>query len=39
MTFTDIILLGKKIAVGILLIIIPFTILYGGLWLLQEFLK
>lgn len=39
MTFTDFILLGKKIGVGILIIVIPFTILYGGLWLLQEVLK
>ncbi len=39
MTLTDIFLIGKKIGIGILIIVIPFVILYGSLWLLQEILK
>lgn len=39
MTINDIILITRKIGVGILIIVIPFVILYGGLWLLQEILK
>lgn len=39
MTLTDILLITKKIGIGILIIVIPFAILYGGLWLLQAILK
>ena len=33
MTTTDVIILSKKIAVGILIFLIPLTIIAGGLWL------
>lgn len=33
MTVTDVIILSKKIAVGILIFLIPLVIIAGGLWL------
>ncbi len=33
MTTTDVIILSKKIAVGILVFLIPLVIIAGGLWL------
>jgi hypothetical protein len=39
MTFDDIILLGKKILIGIIVTMIPFLILFGGLRLTQKFLQ
>jgi hypothetical protein len=33
MTTTDVIILTKKIAVGILIFLIPLVIIAGGLWL------
>jgi hypothetical protein len=33
MTTTDVIILSKKIAVGILIFLIPLVIIAGGLWL------
>ncbi|SEN96908.1 hypothetical protein [Niastella yeongjuensis] len=33
MTITDLIILSKKIAVGILVFLIPLAIIAGGLWL------
>ncbi|WP_255534566.1 hypothetical protein [Chryseolinea lacunae] len=38
MTLSDTRLLGKKILVGILVTLVPFLILFGGLWLLQTVL-
>jgi hypothetical protein len=38
MTLSDIALLGKKILIGIIITIIPFSILFGGLWFTQKFL-
>ncbi|WP_353722034.1 hypothetical protein [Dyadobacter sp. 676] len=32
-TFSDLVLLARKIAVGILLTIIPFILIAGGIWL------
>lgn len=39
MTFNDITLLAKKILIGIVVTIVPFLILFGGLWLVQNFLN
>lgn len=33
MTFTDIIIISKKIAVGILVFLVPLAIIAGGIWL------
>jgi hypothetical protein len=33
MTTTDVIILSKKIAVGVLVFLIPLVIIAGGLWL------
>jgi hypothetical protein len=33
MTTTDVIIISKKIAVGILIFLIPLVIIAGGLWL------
>lgn len=38
MNTTDFILLGKKIAIGILVTVIPLLIILGGLLLLQKVL-
>jgi hypothetical protein len=39
MTFSDAILLVKKILIGILVTLIPFLILFGGLWFIQSSLN
>ncbi|MDB5022946.1 MAG: hypothetical protein JWP78_701 [Mucilaginibacter sp.] len=39
MTLSDVSLIGKKILVGIIVTIIPFTIIVGGLWLTQHLLS
>lgn len=36
MTISDIQLIGKKIAVGIVVATVPLVILLGGLWLIQK---
>lgn len=38
MTISDVQLIGKKIAVGIVVATVPLVILLGGLWLIQEIL-
>ncbi len=38
-TLTDVILLVRKILVGILVFLLPLTIIGGGIWLLMQFLK
>jgi hypothetical protein len=37
MTAADILLLLKKIVIGILLVLIPFLIFFGALWLVSRF--
>ena len=39
MTLSDVSLIGKKILVGIIVTIIPFIIIVGGLWLSQHLLS
>lgn len=39
MTLSDVSLIGKKILVGIIVTIIPFVIIVGGLWLTQHLLS
>jgi len=39
MTLSDITLIGKKILVGIIVTVIPFIIIVGGLWLTQHLLS
>jgi hypothetical protein len=39
MTLSDVSLIGKKILVGIVVTVIPFTIIVGGLWLTQHLLS
>jgi len=39
MTLSDIALLIKKIIIGIVVTAVPFAILFGGLWLLQNTLN
>jgi len=39
MTLSDVSILGKKILVGIIITIIPFIIIAGGLWLTQRLLS
>jgi hypothetical protein len=36
MTLSDVSLIGKKILVGIIVTIIPFAIIVGGLWFTQH---
>jgi len=36
MTLSDVSLLGKKILVGIIVTMVPFIIIAGGLWLTQK---
>jgi len=36
MTLSDVSLLGKKILVGIIVTLVPFIIIAGGLWLTQK---
>jgi hypothetical protein len=38
MTISDVQLIGKKIAVGIVVATVPLVILLGGLWLIQQIL-
>jgi len=38
MTFSDVPLLGKKILIGIIITVIPFLILFGGLWFTKKIL-
>jgi hypothetical protein len=38
MTLADVTILGKKILVGIIITLIPFIIIAGGLWLTQKVL-
>ncbi|WP_167353152.1 hypothetical protein [Pedobacter steynii] len=38
MTISDLQLIGKKIAVGIVVATVPLVILLGGLWLIQKIL-
>ncbi|WP_183556765.1 hypothetical protein [Mucilaginibacter sp. SP1R1] len=38
MTINDVSLLGKKVLVGIIVTLIPFVIIFGGLWLTQKLL-
>ncbi|MEZ2335384.1 hypothetical protein AB6735_07100 [Mucilaginibacter sp. RCC_168] len=39
MTLNDVSLLGKKILVGVIITLIPFVIIFGGLWLTQKLLS
>jgi hypothetical protein len=39
MTSADIILLSKKIAVGILIFLVPLAVIAGGLWLAYSFFQ
>jgi hypothetical protein len=39
MTLSDITLLVKKILIGIMVTLVPFFILFGGLWLTQKLLS
>ena len=38
MTLSDVTLIGKKILVGIVVTLVPFVIIFGGLWLTQKIL-
>ncbi|MGV3603467.1 MAG: hypothetical protein ACO1N1_19770 [Dyadobacter fermentans] len=38
-TFSDVVLLARKIAVGILLTVIPFVLVAGGIWLAWKVLN
>ncbi|HWZ04765.1 MAG TPA: hypothetical protein VNX40_14210 [Mucilaginibacter sp.] len=38
MTLSDVTLIGKKVLVGIVVTIVPFVIIFGGLWLTQKLL-
>jgi uncharacterized protein YneF (UPF0154 family) len=38
MTLSDVTLIGKKILVGIVVTLVPFIIIFGGLWLTQKIL-
>jgi len=39
MTLSDVSLIGKKILVGIIVTIVPFVIIVGGLWFTQRALS
>jgi hypothetical protein len=39
MTLSDVSILGKKILVGIIITLVPFIIIAGGLWLTQKALS
>ena len=39
MTLSDVSLIGKKILVGIIVTVIPFAIIVGGLWFTQHALS
>ncbi|MDR3696823.1 hypothetical protein [Mucilaginibacter sp.] len=38
MTLSDVTLIGKKILVGIVVTVVPFLIIFGGLWLTRKLL-
>ncbi|MGZ3873499.1 MAG: hypothetical protein ACXVJD_11305 [Mucilaginibacter sp.] len=38
MTVSDVTILGKKILVGIIVTLVPFIIIFGGLWLTRKLL-
>jgi hypothetical protein len=38
MTLSDVTILGKKILVGIVVTVVPFIIIFGGLWFTQKLL-
>jgi hypothetical protein len=38
MTVSDVAILGKKILVGIIVTLVPFIIIFGGLWLTKRLL-
>jgi hypothetical protein len=38
-TLSDVLLLIKKILIGILVAVIPFVIIFGGLWITQRVLE
>jgi len=39
MTVSDVTILGKKILVGIIVTMVPFIIIFGGLWLTRQLLS
>ncbi|MDB5157464.1 MAG: hypothetical protein JWR50_2171 [Mucilaginibacter sp.] len=39
MTLNDVTLIAKKVGVGIIVTIVPFVIIFGGLWLTQTLLS
>lgn len=39
MTINDVSLLGKKVLVGIIVTLIPFIIIFGGLWLTRKLME
>lgn len=39
MTLSEVTLLGKKILIGVIITLIPFLILFGGLWVTQKLLS
>ena len=39
MTLSDVLLIGKKILVGIVVTVVPFIIIVGGLWATQRLLS
>jgi len=39
MTLADVSILGKKILVGIIVTMVPFIIIVGGLWLTRQLLS
>lgn len=38
-TFSDVVLLARKIAVGIVLTLIPFVLIAGGIWLAWQLFR
>ena len=38
MTLSDVTLIGKKVLVGIVVTLVPFIIIFGGLWLIPKLL-
>ncbi|HEX8018866.1 hypothetical protein [Mucilaginibacter sp.] len=39
MTINDVSLIGKKVLVGVIVTLIPFIIIFGGLWLGRKLLE
>ncbi|SEN87700.1 hypothetical protein SAMN05192574_104446 [Mucilaginibacter gossypiicola] len=39
MTINDVSLIGKKVLVGVIVTLIPFVIIFGGLWLGRKLLE